>query len=726
MAFLHGRRRPRSYVVITLVGLLAALVQPARAADATQVAGSLRWIPADAAYYSASLHSREQWNAIQQSRAWTKLKALPLVQTARQKIEAEWKEDGQLAPLYQFYQQPENRQLVEMLGDMFSEEIFLYGGPSWVGFLDLAGQLNAAQSYGPVLMLLSGQAEEKNAGKMQVTMLLRTLANNLSLVRVPDQIIGFKLTDTKRAQAQLKRLETVLTNLQTQFPPLQGRVRKVKLAGGSFLTLTLDGTMVPWQLLPIKNYEVKEGEFDELMKKLGQLRLTFAIGICDGYLLISLGESTSLLKSLGGDKQLSERPELKPLAAYAGKRITSLSYASAALRAVSQTSQWDALIKLISTNLPHLDLNPETRTRLLKDLSELAEQTRTAAAQVGASFSLSFSSARGSEGYAYDYGQHPTLDGSKALTLLSHVGGSPVFAMVARSRQSSESYEQAVKALQIAYQYFEQLAVPRFDADTREKFNQLAKVVRPAVERLHHVTATMLLPALADGQIALVVDAGLKSPQWLAMLPPTGKPLPIVEPALVLGVSDAKLLRKAFAEYRSIVNKLIPKLHEVAPHFPDRQIPEPQTRNVKAGTLYFYPLPAEWGIDRQIAPTAGISNRVAVLAISPKHAERLLAAAPLKVEGGPLADVKKRRAMATYFHWAAVIQAVTPWVEQGLCVAGIDSSEKVEVGDESWKGVLKQVPAILQLLRVFRSYASSSYFEGPVLVTHSEMVIEDL
>ena len=366
---------------------------------------------------------------------WDKLRSLPIVQTARQKIEAELKDGGHLAPLYQVYQQPENRQLVAMLGDMVSEEIFLYGGPSTVGFLDLAGQLNAAQSYGPLLMFMSGQTEEKSSSKMQFTMLLRTLANNLNLIRVPDQIIGFKLADTKRAEAQLKRLETVLTNLETQLPLLKGRVKKTKLAGGSFVILTVDGTMVPWQLLPIKNFELKEGEFDEVLKKLEQLRLTIAVGVRDGYLLLSIGESTNLLKSLGNGKRLSERPELKPLAASTGKRITSISYASAALRAASQTSQWDALIRLVSTNLPHLNLNGQTRTRLLKDLAELAEETRKAAARVGADLSFSYSTARGSEGYAYDYGEHINVDGSKPLTLLNHVGGSPLFALVGRLPQ---------------------------------------------------------------------------------------------------------------------------------------------------------------------------------------------------------------------------------------------------------------------------------------------------
>jgi hypothetical protein len=726
MARLQHRRVQQCYLVVALASVLAALVQPAYAADTDPQAASLQWIPADAAFYGALLHGRAQWEAVTHSRAWAKLKSLPAVQTARQKLEQELKDGGSLAQVRQVYQQPENQQLIAMLGDMVSQEVFFYGGPSWVGFIDLAGQLNAAQSYGPLLMLLTGQSAEKRADQMQAAMLLRTLANNLSLIRIPDLIIGFKLSETKRAQDQLKRLETVLMGLQAQISLLQGRAKKEKLPGGEFLTLTLDGGMVPWQQFPFKKFERKEGEFDALVKELAQLRLTLALGIRNNYLLLSIGASTNILKTLGADTLLSDRPELKPLAARAEKRITSIAYVSRALQAESQTSQLDGLIKLAREILPQGDLSAEQREKIRKDLSDLAGSMKTGSARAGATLSFSFRSRRGVEGYGYDYGEHSSVDGSKPLTLLNHVGGSPLFAMVGRSQSLPESYQKLAKALQIGYRYFRELGLPKLDQDARERFEQIAKAVGPLIERLDRVTSTMLLPALADGQVGLVVDAKLTSRQWIARLPATDRSLPLIEPAGIFGVSDSARLRKSLAEYRSMFNELSTKLHEAVPSIPDYQIPEPESRKVKTGMLFFFALPADWGINERIAPTLGLSAKVAAATLSRDHAERLLAATPLKIEGGPLGDLGKPRAMATYFHWAGVVQALTPWVEQGLRAAGLDPSEKVEVGDESWKGVLKQVPRVLEVLQVFRSYSSSTYFEGPVLVTHSETVIEDL
>ena len=48
---------------------------------------------------------------------------------------------------------------------------------------------------------------------------------------------------------------------------------------------------------------------------------------------------------------------------------------------------------------------------------------------------------------------------------------------------------------------------------------------------------------------------------------------------------DAALLRKALGEYRSTLNELYAKLHEVVPEVPDFQIPEPESRKAKADTL---------------------------------------------------------------------------------------------------------------------------------------------
>ena len=72
----------------------------------------------------------------------------------------------------------------------------------------------------------------------------------------------------------------------------------------------------------------------------------------------------------------------------------------------------------------------------------------------------------------------------------------------------------------------------------------------PLFKRLDQVTGTMLLPALADGQVGFVIDAKWTSKQWIKAIPPTEKALPLPEFGIVLGVSNAEQLRKAMTDYR--------------------------------------------------------------------------------------------------------------------------------------------------------------------------------
>jgi hypothetical protein len=721
------------FFTAALVAALAVswgAAQPTRAGELDKLDTSLKWVPADAAYYSSMLRNGEQIEAIAKSRAWAKLTALPAVKMLRQLAQTQLNENPQLAQLLQLYQQPENQQLGELLGDMLSHEIFCYGGSNFTGFTDLVMQIVGAMRYRPALMRLTRQAEDFDPFQVQIITLLHVFSQNLDLIKVPDLVIGFKLSKVERAEAQLKRLEAMLNALGDQMPQLKSRLKRAKIGGGDFLTLTLDGSLVPWQRIPFKDYEQQPGEFDALVKKLTDLKLTIALGVRGQYLMLSLGEGTAGLAQLGTGKRLIDQPELAPLARYTDKRLTSISYASGALRSAAGTTKKDIdnLVETAKSYLPLINLSDEQQKRIRADLAELAKDIKTFIPELGATFSFSFWTERGSESYSYDWGDHQHVAGTMPLTLLNHLGGSPLLAVVGRAGYSPENYQLLVKWLKTAHRYFEEIAIPMLDADQKEKYEQVAKILMPLLARLDKATGQMLLPSLADGQMAFVLDGKMKSQQWIQYLPPSDKPLPMVEPAFVLGVSDAAMLRKAFNEYRSIVNDLMAKLHELSQEIPHFQIPEPETRTVKSGTLYYYPLPESLGLDKQVLPNAGLSDRVAVLAISQEHSERLLTRTPLKTAGGPLADLNQPRSGAVYCSYEGLIDLMLPWVHMGIQAAVQsqqgEGNEKVE--GPNWIEILKQVPTALEVLKVFRSYSSSTYLEGKALVTHSETIIRDL
>jgi hypothetical protein len=727
MTDLRGRRELGRILVVAAVGLaalLSALPPALGAEDTTRPAGSLSLVPAKAAFYTTILRGREQIEAIAKSRAWAKLMDMPVTKMGLELWKKEFSEEGKLAFLYKLYQMPENKQLLELLGEMFSDEVFCYGGEGWDGITRTAQQLMGGAYFGR-LFTAGVRWQAGNAGELQARILLEILAENANSLRVPDLIIGFKLKTKDRATAQIKRLEGFLKGLAMQVPQLKDAVKREKIGTASFLVVALNGSMVPWDHIPIKSLEEKEGQFDALLKKLKELKLTLAVGIRDDYLLVSLGESTAPLQDLGKDKLLADSDEFKPLAKFADKRLTSIGYISPSLNKVVSTGQEtaDNLVAMIKGFIPKDSLNEQQIAQIDKDLKELAKDMKKFLPHPGAAMSFSFLNGRGYESYQYDWTKYPQQDGSKPLSLLNHVGGDPIFATVGRSKGSAAQYQFLVKWLKIGYGYVDQYALPLLPPQVKESYDQWTKKAFPILKKLDTVTATMLLPALKDGQIGFVLDARIKSKQWIQLLPETDKELPMIEPALLLGVSDAELFRKTLSEYRSLANLFLASLLDLAPgQVPELKIPKPTVKKVAGGEVYFYQFPDAWGIDKQIVPNGGVGEKVAVFTISMEQSKRLLASSPLKVKGGPLADSKRALASATYFNFAGLMDAASPWIDLAV-------QKLVPVftgGDDETEGILKQVRTVVEVLKVFRSYASVTYVEEGVSVSHSEMIIHDI
>ena len=98
---------------------------------------------------------------------------------------------------------------------------------------------------------------------------------------------------------QLKRLEVLTKMALKQVPQLTGRLKRTKIGETDYLTLALDGSLVPWEQIPWQNLEDEPGEFDSLQKKLKSLTLNVTLGVRGEYLLASLGSSNDHLAKLG-------------------------------------------------------------------------------------------------------------------------------------------------------------------------------------------------------------------------------------------------------------------------------------------------------------------------------------------------------------------------------------------------------------------------------------------
>ena len=722
-------------LALTTIGVVG-LARPALAADAAPVDFSAKLVPADAAFYHACLHNREQVEIVCKSRAAAAIKDLIQVHLKKEGIEQLVNMIPGLDKVKQQLESKEVHEGLDFLGDALSHEVFVYGGPNWTECTVML--LHLSNSMRVEMNLAQLQHGENNLSKelVPVAQMLRSLNRHLDQVKVPDTVVGFKVSDTKKAEAYVEKLAALLEGLAEKEARLKGRVQRVKVGDANFLTLTLDGSLVPWDKIPIQDVESKPGEFKPLLKKLKGLKYVISLGVRNGYLLLGQGGSIKPVTRMGGPGQhLSDLPEFKPLAHAAGKRLTSVGYASKTFLAgiVNASQDFRQIFRQVEQAIPPDALTPEQRQQLAKDLKELAKDIKTHQPEIGAALSFAFLTERGYEGYVYDWTKHPHLDGSQTLPLLEHLGGAPLLAAVMRAKPSPEQYQLLVKWVKIALGYVDNVVVPKLNEEQKEEFQKWSKALRPLLKRLDEVTSTKLIPALADGQHAFMLDAKWTSKQWCPQMPASAKPLPLPEIGLLLGVSDSNLFDQACKDYLSILNEALAKVHELAPDkVPEIQVPKPELRTEENNKLASWPLPKALGLDQRILPTAGLSDKVAVLAPSKELAERLLKEMPLKP--GPLSGstllkgIEKRKLVGVVIlNWPGLVNAVLPWVDYGITLRESQkgNDDKDEAKKET-KMIRDHVKTISAVLKTFRGSVGVMYLEDGALVRHGELIFRDL
>jgi hypothetical protein len=281
------------------------------------------------------------------------------------------------------------------------------------------------------------------------------------------------------------------------------------------------------------------------------------------------------------------------------------------------------------------------------------------------------------------------------------------------------------------YTYVEEFAVQKMDAEEQEQFRDVMDAARPLIKRFDEVTREKLVPALADGQSSLVLDADIASKQWHKDMPASAEPLPMAELAIVVGVANREQLVEAMSDYREIINDAIDIARE---HHPD-EVPEnaelsaPEASDVSAGTVYTWKLNSELGLDEQVAPATAVTDHVGVIASSRALAERVLGEQPIASPEGALSDAESPRAVVVAFSWADLVSAVEPWVVYAIRsnMLGEEAAAQNTADDpESVQEIYGQVKTGLSILKCFRGAWAETKREGDAWVTHSTVLVEDL
>jgi len=726
---IHLVRSRRGLLTCLLVIVTFGLVceQPVRAAEPVKETSSLSFIPADAAFYGSSLRNREQYDRLVNSKAFARIKAMPFVQ--QMLVLAQLQLSNPSNPLGRIsaaLEDPQNSELLKLVGDMVSHEIFVYGDADFSEAVALFVRINSANQLATVQALVGGGADQSIAQRRGI---LLALNQNRDRLKIPAMVIGFKLSDAAPAKTQLKRLEDELQAALAQQAQLAGRFKRTTIAGSDYLTLSLDGSLVPWNQLQIGDLEKTPGEFDELIAKLKKLTLSIALGVRGEYLLLSIGSSNNHLGTLGKGSLLYDRTELASLRKSSTRPLTSISYMSRDFAAkVNQVKQQiDNLVKMAKTLLPMAPLEAGLKKELTTDIDTLAKTVVELIPKPGAKLSFTFLTDRGYEGYDRDWGENKYLDGSKRLSLLDHVGEDPIFFSVSRCTYNPEHYDMFVKFMQRAFYYGESYALTQMTDQKKAIYQQAKLLLIPFLKQTDKINRASLIPAFKDGQSAFVIDAKTKSVQWHRDMPPAQKPLPILELGLVYGVSDPGLLRKAMRDYYAAGQDLINNIQKQAPVLPPgTKIPGPQTKPAGEGTIYYYPLKSSWGLDPLLSPNAGLSGNVLALSLTHSQTQRLLKATPLSAGYGPLANRNRPLAGAASFDFPVLVDALTPWIEYGVGTYLTLRSFGQPVNQDAIDATMQPFRPVLEVLKCYRGGTSVHYFEGDVLVRHRESVFQDL
>jgi hypothetical protein len=412
-----------------------------------------------------------------------------------------------------------------------------------------------------------------------------------------------------------------------------------------------------------------------------------------------------------------------------------VSYASArfAEQVGNVEGQIDQLSGMVRQAVPLAGLSSDLEKELLIDVDKVATYLKSKAAKPGAQSAYNYLTPAGIEAFGYSYTTESPFDASKNLTVLSHVGGDPIAFWAARGKSDPAQFDALVALVARAAYYAEEILVEKGEPEQKEAFTKVREQLQPMFDQLATVTRDKLIPAFADGQGALVLDAKSKSASWHVAMPPAKGELPMLEIGLVNGVSDAGLVKEAFSEYFTIAQQIWDKLHELSAgelkelfpqEIPARTLTKPKSKEIPGGTVYYYTLPAETGLDAQLALNAGLSNTVMVTSLLPQFTARLIAETPLQGQG-PLGKTDRPLAAAGHLDFARLIEALEPWIDYGMTLAlGPGAAQNGQGGPTA--NIPQQVHDTLTVLKCFRGASAVVYQEDKTIVTHLQCRFADL
>ncbi len=538
----------------------------------------------------------------------------PWARAARQVLYAELTEPGTAGAQFEvILSDPQLQRIAAMGLDMLSEEVVWYADARTADFLRLVGSAAAQAPPDPPTQAGDGPSL-REAQREAARQVARTLAEQTEPVDLPSFVWAFRVRDVQRAAEQLGKLELLMSLLCWTRPELRGRLGRTRLGNGSYITLALDGRLAaPWVRQRLAALDVPPDDAATIVAGLERLPLVLALGMRRNYVVLSVGPSLDALRTMHGDAaRLVDLPEMAPLREAMRARLTSLAYLGPALTAAVP---WPA--------------------------ATAGER------QPGAVLAYSLWTGRGIEHFTHDWTAAAAWTDVEPLRLLAHAGERPMALAAWRTRVTEARYAAWAERVAAAGRRFDAWLRPQLGQKALRSYRVGLALAKPLGRRGGEALHDMLLPLLEQGQGMLVVDARRCEAGRLT-----------VRPALVLDVSRAHALRAACAELGEVIVEIRSAMADGEPsaNLPTDAPGPDAPAALRSEHVY------RWGDGDTWSPSLGLSEQVAVAALSPSRAAELLE--PRMPQLGGLLAEPRERLSAAYLDWAGLVELARPAVHR--------------------------------------------------------------
>ena len=715
--------------------LFVALFVNAHTAQAADLGIGL--IPDDAAFLASTLRGREQYDRIVASNAFASLKELKSVAKALDELAKQQTQPGNpMAIAMMMMQMPDNQEALALLKDMVATDTFVFGTSSWVTVSKLFKKLQSAQQAANIATITKGTDLEIDAESTLNQLLAETLAANTDQIVIPDLVWGFRTTQVDAAQKQLERIETFVTGMAQAQPMLADAVVREKIGNGDFITVTIkpDPTLLKMAMSNVVKFTDMEEELEKIMNRINELQIVVALGVVKEHVVLSIGGGTEHLQAMGstGGSLLDTKP-FKVVRDATEKPLTSIWYRSQKLAKAWETSPEDIeqAKKFAAAVAKANDLTPEATAEAEELVGELLEGYASQMPEAGPWLAYSYLTDTGYAGEEWNWAKNIPWDGSTPLSL-DHFGGDPLAVIALRTKTDPKQFEAFVNWTDSLRKFVSNAIASTGDDDVQEGFKTFDEKIVPLGEELTNTVREKFVPALKNGQFGLVLDGKASTTKLQASLPASSKPLPLIEPAIVLSLDDEALFREGLSDIFALSDKLLAVIREIDEDAipSEYRIPDPEEKDAEGGSLWTFALP-ESGLDEQIQLSIGVGKNAAVFSFTPTQAERILTSSPLQLEG----DFSQNLAAAAILDWVAFANLLEPWATYVIRCGGMqqekgrldpDSTIGPDSETEEVTDALEQLATIFDVVRCLKSATAKTSIEEDATVTRWQNRIEDL